>query len=345
MEYNTLNNELEQLYNSKNNAIKVLHISFHRGCQNDIEYICNIFGFNLSFMAFDDGTNGKYNIGKERAQLYWDKHKDYFNSFDIIITSDTAPISRVFLQNNFQKKLIIWICNRIDYYDAASLDCNFPDNEYYHLINSAKNNVNVSIIGYTAFENYYCTLKHLNVGNKVIKPIGKVSSTYTLLNETNIEHKKEQFFVPYYHNDTIMINLKDKLLELGIPAYSGKYNGPLDLKGYKGIIHIPYAWSNLALFENLQNNLIYFIPSQKFLIELKKDKDFFWSPPYIENKLYMSEWYCEELTNIIVYFDNWDDLINKINTIDYINQKNMILNFCKIHTENELKKWQEILNI
>ena len=54
MEYNTLNNELEQLYNSKNNTIKVLHISFHRGCQNDIEYICNIFGFNLSFMAFDD---------------------------------------------------------------------------------------------------------------------------------------------------------------------------------------------------------------------------------------------------------------------------------------------------
>ena len=31
-------------------------------------------------MAFDDGTNGKYNIGKERAQLYWDKHKDYFKS-------------------------------------------------------------------------------------------------------------------------------------------------------------------------------------------------------------------------------------------------------------------------
>jgi hypothetical protein len=59
----------------------------------------------------------------------------------------------------------------------------------------------------------------------------------------------------------------------------------------------------------------------------------------------MSEWYCEELKNIIVYFDNWNDLINKINTIDYINQKNMILNFCKIHTENELKKWQELLNI
>jgi hypothetical protein len=340
-----MSNQLANCHNFKSNIKKVLHISFHRGCQNDIQYICDTLGLELSFMEFNDGTRGKYNIGKERAQRFWDKHTDYFNSFDIIITSDTAPISRVFLQNNFKNRLIIWICNRVDYFDAASLDCDFPDRDYYDLLNSIKDRHNISIIGYTPFENYYCSLKNIHIGNQVIKPIGITSSFYNILNETNIIHKKDQFFVPSYHNDTIMINLKDKLLELGISAYCGKYNGPLDLKDYRGIIHIPYAWSNLALFENLQNNLIYFIPSKQFLIELKKDKDFFWSPPYIENKLDMSEWYCEDLKNVIVYFDSWDDLINKINTIDYANQKNIISNFCKIHTKNELKKWQDLLSI
>lgn len=326
---------------------KVLHISFHTGCQNDIQYMCDRLGLELTFMEFNDGTRGKYNIGRDRAQRVWDTHKDYFNSFDIVITSDTAPISRVFLQNNFQKKLIIWICNRFDYYDSATLDCNFPDNDYYELIRSIKNRNNVSIIGYTPFENFYCSLKNLDIGNDVIKPIGKVSSVYELSNETNISHKTEQFFVPSYHNDTIMMNLQNKLTELGISAYCGRYNGPLDLKSYKGIIHIPYAWSNLALFENLQNNLIYFIPSKRFLIEISKTYNNFWfqDNQYINTHLQLCEWYCDDLSNVLIYFDSWNDLINKVNTIDYTKQKEIISNFCKMHTERELKKWYSIINI
>ena len=34
-------------------------------------------------MAFDDGTKGKYNIGHDRAEKYWNKHKEYFNTFDL----------------------------------------------------------------------------------------------------------------------------------------------------------------------------------------------------------------------------------------------------------------------
>ena len=91
-----------------------LHISFHKGCHNDLQYISNKLNVNIEFMEFNDGTKGKYNIGHDRAKKYWDKHKEYFNRFDGIITSDTAPISRVFLQNNWTKKLIIWIKSCIE---------------------------------------------------------------------------------------------------------------------------------------------------------------------------------------------------------------------------------------
>ena len=89
--------------------MKILHLSFHTGCHNDITYLVNKLNKNrndkikLSFMEFNDGTKGKYNIGHERAEKYYNKHIEYFNTFDVILTSDTAPISRVFLQNNWNK--------------------------------------------------------------------------------------------------------------------------------------------------------------------------------------------------------------------------------------------------
>ena len=69
--------------------------------------------------------NAVYNIGHQRAETVWNRHKDYFDKFDVIVTSDTAPLSRIFLQNGWRKPLIIWVCNRFDYCDYASLDLVF----------------------------------------------------------------------------------------------------------------------------------------------------------------------------------------------------------------------------
>ena len=148
---------------------KILHISFHLGCHNDLVYIGKELDLDIKFLEFTDGTPGKYNIGHDRAEKYWNKHKDYFNKFDVIITSDTAPIARVFLQSNWSKKLIIWINNRFDYHDAASLDCDFPDKEYYELFKKATTMPNVTIAGYTAFENHYCNeWRQINIGDLII---------------------------------------------------------------------------------------------------------------------------------------------------------------------------------
>ena len=309
--------------------MRFLHISFHKGCQNDMQYICNKLNINLDFMEFDDGitkTNAKYNIGHERANNCWNKYKDYFNSFDGVITSDTAPISRVFLQNNYSKKLIIWICNRFDYYDGASLDCNFPDQEYYELIKSAIHRPNVSIFGYTA-----------PAKGSVIKVV------YDNFNETKIDNKSSLFCIPQYHNETIMMNLSNKLNQLNIPNYNGRYNGPCDLAQFKGVIHIPYAWSNLALFEALQLGIIYFIPSFDFLEKIRSGLNFFWSPPFNKDLLSLSEWYDPNHKNIFVYFDSWDDLVCKTNNLNYNEFKDNLNKFAKEHHDKYLESWRQIL--
>ena len=314
--------------------LKVLHISFHKGCQNEIEYISKKFNFDLNFMHYSDGisdkNNNPYIISHEKAMKVWNMNKDYFNKFDLIITSDTAPISRVFLENNWNKRLIIWICNRFDYPHIP--DQGMPDKRYYELIQNVKNMPNITIMGYTPFENYYVNeIKKLDIGNLCIKPIGKIGDIYQNYTSTIIENKQNTFIIGPYHNDNLMMDLKSKLESLDIKIYNGRYNGPKDLAEFKGIIHIPYAWSNLVLFEAIQLEIPMFIPSREFLkyfihteIDGLKKDGFFWSPPLREEVLHLSEWYCDEFKEAFIYFDSWEDLKQKVKNLDYNNHKKIL---------------------
>src|SRR5579872_2660547 len=87
--------------------LKVLHLSFHKGCMEDIEQVASELGFDVtSWSIYQLGDkwegswagNDSYNIDADRAQRVWNLHHDFFNQFDMIITSDTAPLSRIFLQ-------------------------------------------------------------------------------------------------------------------------------------------------------------------------------------------------------------------------------------------------------
>lgn len=338
------------------NKLKILHIGFHRGLENELYSIANELNVDLIFKEYEDGFskgNARYSVGHNKAKHAWDTFKDYYKTFDIIITTDTAPISRVFLQNGWPeipgKKLIIWVCNRFDYYDGASKDCVFPDREYYNLIREARTRKNVHIMGYTPFENHYARIiKKVDFGNDVTKPIGMLSKKVWDYKSNpnkiiNGYTRKDLFFVPPYHNDTIFMNLSKKLTELDIPNFTGRYNGPLELADFKGVIHIPYAWSNLALFEAFHLGIIYFIPSQRFLIRLAKKGNFFWSPPFRRNLLHVSEWYCSENKDLFVYFDSWEDLEKKIQTTNYQQQKELIKDFGIVHKELMLDKWRKML--
>lgn len=323
--------------------LKVLHVSFHIGCHNDFMNIAKELELDLKFLEFTDGTPGKYNIGHERAEKYWNKHKEYFKQFDVIVTSDTSPISRVFLQNGWDKKLIIWINNRFDYHDAASLDCEFPDDEYYQLFKDAVDKPNVHIIGYTDFENHYCKeWRNIDIGNTIIKPIGKPTHIHDTGNFIELEDIQNTFFVGPYHNDNLMMDLPKKLKEMNLPIYNGRFNGPHDLARFKGVIHIPYSWSNYAFFEGLSLGIVYFIPTKEFLLELKKDKDFFWSPPYKDELIELSEWYHPDHKDLLVYFDSWLNLKIKLYTTNYKKQKNLLKEYSFNHSNKTLKQWENV---
>jgi hypothetical protein len=319
--------------------VKILHITFHRGCELNLNYVAQQLGHEITTQYPDWG----YNIGHARAETIWNKYRDYYNQFDLIITSDTAPLSRILMQNNYSGKLIIWVCNRFDYCDMATNDCRFPDQEYYDIFRASINKPNVKIFSYTKFEHEYAA-KYRNViwSGDIIKPCSfHEPSVKPSAFPSNII-KSETFLIPPYHNDTLLLNLKSKCDSLGIQTYGGRYNGPSDLKDIKGIIHIPYAWSNLALFENWSLGNVYFIPTKRFLIELSNLGNFFWSPPFPHEFIESSEWYLPEHKDLFIYFDNWNHLKTLVSDSTLLaNKRQQTLQFSNTHTLLMLGKWRE----
>lgn len=349
----------ENFLKNKNLAdLKILHLSFHKGCLNDFEEVCKelgakvtswyILGNDMPKYHFDGISTGNYvyNIGHDRANRVWEKHKNYFNQFDLIVTSDTCPLSRIFLQNNWKKPLIIWVCNRFDYYDGASLDCNFPDKEYHELLNKAKNQENVKIIPYTDYEYIYARARGVDLGTRTIKPIGvkekEIGPDFISRIPKEI-NKNNTIYVYPRMPEYVMNYVVDNCHKLGLKTYNGVYNGPDDLIGFKGIIYYPYAFSNLAVFEDLQRGIVHFIPSEKFLKEeLIKNHPI--TCCVLNTNFKYCEWYQDQYKDVMIYFDSWQDLKNKINSIDFENFSKKIKAFGLNHRIVMLNRWKSVFD-
>lgn len=338
----------------------ILHISFHRGCISNFETVVSSLGLPIkltNFFIHDypkeyvDGCNcgnDIYNITSERAFRIWSKHKDYFESFDCIVTSDTVPLSRIFIENNWYKPLIIWVCNRFDYYDGASSRGLFPDEKYYSLIKKALGMDNVKFIPYNSFESVYAKSKGVDIGiNDLIQPICSNYGTPSIPNAI----RSNSVFVPEYHNNIKFINLPKILGSMGIKNYIGRYNGPLDLVGFKAIVNIPGAWSNYHFFESASCGLAYFIPSIEFLRGLMLENSKYFIPnSYFFKDYYMySEWYSGDKGPCIIYFDSWSDLVYKLSIFDSDKQGKEVIDWAQKHNQKVLNSWRgvftKIMNI
>jgi hypothetical protein len=316
---------------------KWIHLSQHSGSIGDLEHV----GKKLDVCIDHLSAACNYNIGKDRAAHLWKRWEDLFRRYDGAITSDTAPLSRIFLQAGWDKPLVIWVSNRFDYADMATNDCGFPDSEYYEMMANALTMPNVTIVPYTAFEYIHARNRGIPMSDDVVKPTGGITGRRG--NDRTLTQHRGSFFIPPYHNDTHLLDLSGQCADIGLKVFRGRYNSPADLEGFKGIIHIPYAWSNLALFENWQMGLTYFIPSKELLLSMAKCREFFWSPPWMPEHLELSEWYSPENADNFVYFDSWPDLTEKATAFKKADHKPKVIAHAKRNEEAQLNKWRRLL--
>jgi hypothetical protein len=89
--------------------------------------------------------------------------------------------------------------------------------------------------------------------------------------------------------------------------------------------------------------IVYFVPSIFFFNTLRKDKWFFWSPPFVESLITISEWYEPKYSEYLITFDSWEDLKKKVNTLDYENHKSKLIEYGKKHEKDVCEKWNNVL--
>jgi len=303
--------------------MNILSIGFHSGALDAIESMIDGAHDVHSELLAIDPSGYHYNMTQERASCLWDEHKDFYNGFDVIITSDTAPLSRIFLQGGYAGKVMVYVCNRVDYYDGPG--DGFPDDAYYKMLRSAMGNPNVSLIGYTPYEQVYCNRLGVYLED-IIKPCFKANG--------GIFTSHHGYYIPTYQNN---YNFDLKVKAGGLNVLSGRHDGIDHLATFKAVIHLPYHWNGIANSEALSVGVPYYVPSKRFLLELSKENGYwFQNVGDLEKWIDICDFYDKRYKDWLFYFDSWQD-IHDIEP-DY----NLIRDLaCRVYYENRRK----LLNI
>jgi hypothetical protein len=330
--------------------MNILHLTFHVGCANDIEYIFQKLGHKVTTQFLKNKI--QYNITENIAQSLWSQNKNFYNSFDMIITSDTTALSFPFLLNQTEliPFLIILVCNRFNYAMEN-------ENNFHKLLNTINNKI--IIIPYTDFESIWCARYNIPIYKNKIYPVGKTLNNFKIDLSLDFGNYNRQFqrrnddesiFIQTYGNHVNFMNLSKFLFENDLSVVYGGYENVNELSKFGCIIVLPDAFSKYFVFESLQNDLVIFLPSQQFLLDLVTRPGYFFNIEGSSGRLdkifvNLCEWY--RFKNSRIYFDSFEDLIQKLKNFDKL-QKNKIQKYCKLYSkqiEDEiLMKWNHILD-
>jgi hypothetical protein len=321
----------------------VAHLSNHDGCIADFEYVAGELDLEVRPFRYDDG----YNIGPERARRSWELWRERLTAADVVLVSDTAPLARIILErlDEFAGHVVVWVCNRFDYADQATNDCGFPDPDYYELVRRCAGHERVHIAPNTAFEIEYARGKGVDLGERVIKPQGRRRASAQRPRVSPGIDRSATVYVPPYHNDSVFMDLASRCEALGAPAWCGRYHHPEDLSEFRAIVHIPYAWSTIAFFERLAAAIPTFIPSPKLLLEMWRQPNFFWPDSQrLDELLTISEWYAPEHDGLLVHFDSFEDLGEKLRELDLEPVRERMRSFAERHAIRTCAAWSELFD-
>lgn len=328
---------------------EILHISHHIGCFRDQEYILKQLGFEVTNHKFYDGV---FQITEEIANDFWKNHKDQLNEFDYILTSDTAPLSRIFLENQdeFKSKLVIWICNRFDYRMET-------EQKFYSLFREAEKNPNIKIVPYSHFEKVWCKERGIDImDHQHISPLGinlndsgdiPSSEYFDEMYGKETDLPDADVIVPIYHNDNNFFKMGDFLESKGVSVYNGPFKNINQLKKYKAFVHMPDAFSKFLCFELIHAKVPVILPSRNFLFNLSKQPNYFfniWGSGGADmlQKDWISwcEWYDPELSSCRLYYDSFDEIPTLIDSINKDDMNSEFERASKYLQEKVLSQWK-----
>jgi len=320
--------------------MKIFCISYHLGALSHAKALFEDLGHEIHLhYAYPDIP---YTIPEYLAEMLWQQNKEKWNTYDLILTADTAALSYIFLRklDEMKPKLVIWIMNTFDYlmkneYDYIELFRNVSKDEKY--INKVK------MVPYTDYEKIYCARQDIYLREPVLLPYGKEIRTIAhpiLSSKTQdfsgmIKSKSETYFVSDYYNDKEFAQLGNILKSAGISVVCGQFDGLDDLKQYRGLIHMPDAFSKFFAYELLVNNIPVFIPTEDMFLRLIHNFSYGRANPQYRFIIDGGYGICpKEYVNFCVwyssyplarkYFTCFEDLISKLHNFNNAEREQMI---------------------
>jgi len=321
--------------------MKVLHFTYHDGTILNINNVFNYLNINDKLETIK--CNWPIYLNEDTANNLWNLNENFFKKYNTIIFTDTSMIARPLLQNldKHNLNIIIYITNRFDWGIF-----NLNDKKYYDLYKEASYNNRVRFCSDNRYDQYYAKLHGIKFFYDDI-----INLTPKLF--FDIKSKLDKFFI--YDRGTKLENYKNFLNNNNIlyDVFSKEKNKPFknqeQICEYLGYIHLPYQTNIQSLYENLGYGIIYILPSKKFIKELIYNTNwYYWEEKsknneILENSIEYSEWYQKENEKLFIYFDNWDEILLKVNETNLIEKKKIIENHIIENNNINIKKWEKIL--
>jgi hypothetical protein len=327
----------------------VLHLTNHIGTTKNINAL--FYQLNtkhiVETLAWDFGLY----INKCKANEIWEYYKNNILKYDILFFTDTSMNARPFLQNINKHKciIIVYITNRYDWGMWHVRDA-----EFYQLYSELSTHERVFFCSDNTYDQYYAEYNNITFRfNRPIKLTPILKESLSIEQPFDTKHK---LFV--YNRGTTYVMYQSILAELNIEhdvfgEHFARYRDFEHICEYKAVLHFPYQTNTQSLWEYSAYNIIYFIPSKKFIYELIDNTSwYYWEEKNRPRELFiksieLSEWYISENETLFIYFDSWKELKDKVENItdfELIEKHAQIKEFMKLNNKVNIDKWKYMLN-
>lgn len=292
----------------------------------------------------------------DMSDKFYKLYREELNEYDAFIV--TYPPTFSLLYKYFDKPIII--NSPIRYEWPFSFNKTYWE-QFNTFLRKGYDDKKIILIANNLYDKYYMELFIKRPVIHIPSICDYIDSEYIGSNNKFLYYSKDKIFAI---NNSQICYKNDILKEY-------QYN---DLLKFKGIIHFPYQVSYMSIFEQYNLNIPLILPTQKFLLNIYKDKKYsvlqemswnrylnqesysyiscdatldpnnYNSLESIEHWIQYADYYNSDWMPYITYFDSFEELNSIVNTLNCLEISNKMKNFNKTRKQKIYQLWSSILS-
>jgi len=325
--------DIKNIFENLGHQVDSLSLSGHSwvfGQQNNLTKVIN----QTNWQQIDD----------EMCNAFYNEYKNELDKYDGFIVTHTPVFSKLY--EKFNKPIICVASTRYEY------PYTFDKQKWESLNSFLINNKNIIKISNNKFDKNYCEIFTDTEWKLIPSLCDYIGNKYTGTKSQSILFSKKKKFEKLINKESL-----------------GRYSWE-DLFSYKSIVHIPYNYSTMSIFEQYTANVPLLFPTKEFTTRLflenlsmteisylqvfnkqpESTLNIFGDPNVYNNistfsdNLDLADFYDLESMPYITYFDNENDLNHILKNLNFADISDKI-NYKNVERKEQIYKlWGDVLN-